>query len=121
VKRIIIALATSFLLSTLCGCGASLPTEEAVKEAIQRNSGPIKVVSFHKTNGQRSVINGVEKYTMECNVEVEFTEDCFYGGLTGAMRADRIRLEPGWDRKKKGERAVESRVLTFEMTENGWR
>ena len=126
--RTFIALTMVPLLPMLCGCGASLPTEDAAKDAIQQditrrnsidpNSVPIKVVSVHKTNGQRAVENEVERYKMEYNVEIQFTEDCFYGG---SMRANPNPVDPSWQRKKKGERAVESSYQMFEKTENGWR
>lgn len=78
----LVALTTLFSLVVLCGCGASpsLPTEDAAKKALQDelarpNDNRVQLVSFHKTNGQSSVVDGVPHYRMEWEGEVEVTED----------------------------------------------
>ena len=77
----LVALTTLFLLVTFCGCGASLPSEDAAKKALDNeivkdNQTRLKLVSFHKTNGQSSVVDAVQHYKMEWEGEVEVTEDC---------------------------------------------
>jgi hypothetical protein len=140
--RSLVALTTLFLLVTLCGCGASLPTEDIAKKAFQDelarpNDNRVQLVSFHKTNGQSSVVNGVKHYTMEWEGEVEVTEDgiCDPGNHSSPVvrvLKDTVMDMTAWGGKKaviphdphdivkKGERRKVSGQFLFIMTEKGW-
>jgi hypothetical protein len=142
--RSLVALTTLFPLVTFCGCGASLPTEDDAKQGIQeqitkQNQNRLKLVSFHKTNGQASEENGVPHYKMEFEGEVEVTEDCAgsLSSLTTYVPQDLVVDVPsyatgGAPKKivaqkaapkdvKKGVRQKISGEIGFEKTENGWR
>src|ERR1039457_2533982 len=69
------------------GC-SSKPSEGDGKQAVQNQinqdaQGRIKLVEFHKTNGQMAEINAVKIYSLAFGAEIEFTEDCKW--VTGFM------------------------------------
>jgi len=81
----------AFLLVLLCGCGAPLPTEYGAKQALLQDnlidvSNEQKInfgecftlLSFHKTGGQFSVVNGVKFYKLKFECEAEFRKDCIW-------------------------------------------
>ena len=128
-----------FLLPMLVGCSASSPTEDAAKKVVQEdiskeNQERLIIVSFHKTDGQSSVVNGVPIYKMKFEGEVEVTVDC-----VGTLQSLRTTAEPmdtfittpegkkvivqrdTRDRLKKGARQKFSGEIWFEKTENGWK
>ena len=119
----LVALATLFLL-VMCGCGASLPTEDAAKEYVQQqklrgNSVPVILVNFHRTNGEMGRNRyGVEKYVISYETEIEFTEDCFWAGGPCASSTN----DTFWSYRavKKGQREKISGKVYFDKTEKGW-
>jgi len=142
--RSLVALTTLFMLVTLCGCGASLPTEDIAKKALQDelaklNDNRLQLVSFHKTNGQSSSVNGVQHYEMKWEGEVEVTEDCLCDpgmghsvlhvyvlkdnvmdmGAFGGGKKVVIPHDPH-DILKKGMRRKITGQCSFVMTEKGW-
>ena len=155
----LVALTTLCLLVVLCGCGASsslptaqdgkqtveggasLPTEhdaeQFIRQDITKNNRPLKLVSFHKTDGQKSVVNGVEHYRLEYRAEIEFTEDCCWRGKGQGQEVNeegkKVLLGKGFAtlfapfaaekdyNVKKGQRWKTTDEVEFEKTENGWR
>jgi len=127
----LVALTTLFLLAMLCGCGVSLPTEDTAKKALQdeltrQADNRLQLLSFHKTNGQSSVVNGVQHYGMEWEGEVEVMEDgiCDNGHMaliTHVIPNDvTLRRMYANDIVKKGTRRKVSGQFLFIMTEKGW-
>lgn len=116
---------------TLVGCkGRSVdrPSEEQTKIAIlgaikaHDQAGTVKLLNFHKTNGQVQELNGVRLYKMEVECEIEFTRDCAWrspdntGHVTFYTNPDMNGYQA-----KRGETAKVPWVIMFEKTENGWR
>ena len=138
-KSRLFSLTTLFLLLMLCGCGASMPSEQAAEQLLRQtcekgekfynidkgmeNMNLISLVNFHKTNGKIGRNQGgVEIYTMEYEGEIEFVEDCFWDGSLRADRRD-LRSHPMGSHfrpVKKGQRGKISGSVYFEKTENGW-
>lgn len=135
--RGLVALSMLFVLHVLVGCGASLPSEDAAKQALENhitkeNANRLNLVSFHKTNGVQSEAGGVPHYTIEFEGELEVMEDCFWVGpeswaVTGgageyvatcpterAFGVCVLRVKKGLRRKILGN-------VKFEKAENGWR
>ena len=130
------------LISTLLipGCSSSTPSASTGRHVIEErianeSKGLIKLVSFEKTNGQSFEAMGVKGYNMEYKVEIEFVEDCSWGGggmfsqMQGQFSADpggpsnalNALLYVGKKQMKKGQHETVTGRLTFEQTEQGWR
>ena len=126
--------------------GSGLPTESDGKRAFQElllksAQNRLKLLNFHKTNGQTSDYNGIPLYKMEYECEVEVTEDCYWGNYTNtsadspdlkyflAVQKERgLRdMESSYLKSlqkgvvKKGLRRKLSGEVNFEKAENGWR
>lgn len=135
---------TFLLVAGFCalitGC-SSKPSEgdgnQAVKNQINQDSqGRIKLVGFHKTNGQMADINAVKVYNLEFDAEIEFTSDCKW--ITGGDMDLGFRTLPSADKTtgpfaqfiageveagvkvRQGQRVRVSGVIQFEKKENGW-
>lgn len=125
---------------------ADTPTEKqgahamALKIANESN-GLLGLVKFTKTNGQKSVVNGVSIYTMECTVEVVAKQNCaltgfqFGGGWNGSFSALQAQnnassldvFNPsgaayGTNRQlAQGAHLTFNTNIVFDLTERGWR
>ena len=117
----------ALLLATLIalvnnGCSGR-PSEDTVKQLIsqhiKRNGNLVKLVSLRKTNvltGHNSASQ--ETYTMECELEVEFTEDFEWNSDVGRV----FPAQAGHGKAvKKGEQAKVPYSFFFYKTSNGWR
>ena len=119
---------------------AAPPTENQGANAmaakvLQESKGLLRPIKFTKTNGQKSLVNGIEMYTMECTVEVRAVDDCLmtsfgdFNGWTGCFRAEKGKPYtgpvPGAFAYKKpitnGAIEAFSTKLEFDLTERGWR
>jgi len=105
------------------------------------SKGLLRLTKFTKTNGQKSVVNGIEMYTMECSAEVAANEDCaltgfqFGGGWNGtfaALKAEKksssldafnpMGAAYGTNKQLSTEaRMTFNTNLVFDLTERGWR
>ena len=128
------------------GCSRSVPSERdgerVIRDRILRQSeGRIRLLNFKKTNGQDRNFLGVQLYSMEYEVEFEFTESCkwvtgFAGEQTGYRTARPVADHPtgGWDWDKwnddmqnpgdpvqKGQRKRLRGEMVFQKTERGWK
>jgi len=127
----------------IAGC-SSKPSEGDGSRAIQNqiaqdSQGRIKLVEFHKTNGQMAEINAVKVYTLEFNVKIEFYENCKW--ITGnfgqelGFRTGKLVAAPNsgfsWGKfmddsqnpgppMQKGQRVQIFGEIVFEKKENGW-
>ncbi|MGA2660527.1 MAG: hypothetical protein ABSH34_23755 [Verrucomicrobiota bacterium] len=65
-------------LLTECSSSPSVSDgEQPIEQRIKNECvGRIKLVQFHKTNGQSAEVNAVKVYTPEYDAEVEFLEAC---------------------------------------------
>ena len=131
--RSLVALTTLFLLAILCGCGASLPTEDAAKQALQEHiskssSNRLQLVAFHKTNGESDDKMGY--YGMDFEGEIEVAEDCVWY-RKGPFEPKEFHTDPlavangnamlgPKDIAKKGLRRKISGSMSFGKKEKGW-
>jgi tetratricopeptide (TPR) repeat protein len=133
----LVALMMMFPILILYGCKPSLPSEGDGKREfsviISRNQegltvgsdvGRIKLVNFHKTNGQEQEMMGIKLYRMEFEYEIEFTRDCAWDGRSidtyepcTEMVSGILKCHP----VKAGRRGTATAAITFEKMENGWR
>ena len=138
--RSLVALTTLFTLAILCGCGASVPTEDAAKQAVREwitkfDQNRLKLLSFHKTNGQAREENGVKFYNLEYEGEVEVTEDClrlnFESPIVGELKDIVMEANAFGGKRtviphdpqavlKKGLRRKILGDVSFKKTEKGW-
>lgn len=133
-SKIMLCLSITLLLVLLVGCSSTPSASDGEKilvDTIQKQSnGLIKLSSFKKTNGQSGEMMGVKLYSMEYDAEIEFQEDCYWGGFLGGFEA--IRPNPGalgevanrmGGRRpaKKGQHEKIKGKIQFEKTEKGWR
>jgi hypothetical protein len=135
-------LAASFCV-VLTGCSFK-PSEGDGQQAVQNQinqqaQGRIRLISFHKTNGQMAEINAVKVYSLEFQSEIEFTENCKWaignygqqlsfqtskpvtqqqGGVWGQF-LDNAVANPGV-LANQGQRVQLFGVIHFEKKENGW-
>lgn len=124
---------------------AAEPPEEnqgiiAIEEKIRKQSqGLLGLLTFEKTNGQKAIVNGVELYTMECQVRVTANADCAmtdysprgWGGSFAAVPAKKTadqleKFNPfgasyaGNNQVAKGAMQIFKVELKFDLTERGW-
>ena len=100
------------------GCGSFYnPSEQMAKDAVTAKGlrgGPgfdYTVLEFEKTNGQRSVENGVVQYEIWFRVKIKFNSD----------RLNEM-FNPYFGYKwRAGDTRVTTGSCTFDMTDNGWR
>jgi hypothetical protein len=137
-----------FLFIGLCafisGCSSN-PSPSDGKQAIQNQitqdaQGRIKLIEFHKINGQLAEINAIKVYSLEFEAEIEFTEDCKWvvgrfgenlsfitsklintpsSGFDWNKFLDDTSVHPG-TAIKQGHQENISGVIRFEKKENGW-
>jgi murein DD-endopeptidase MepM/ murein hydrolase activator NlpD len=113
----------------------------AMAAKIQSESNKLlRLTKFTKTNGQKSIVNGVENYTMDCTVETLALEDCAMTGFMmgnwegnfGALKAQKNVDEldkffptgagfAGNKQLTKGNKMTFETKLIFDLTEKGWR
>jgi hypothetical protein len=115
----------------------SKPSESNGRSALEaetqsESEGLIKLVSFQKTNGVEREFRGAKVYELEYIAEIEFLEDCIWGGDRAfgwggsfhARRPDYFDRPPYLMRGARGNKGQRERVsgkLIFEETEKGWR
>ncbi len=112
-----------------------------MNEIIRKQSnGLLQMWTFEKTNGQKSLVNGVEVYTMDAEATVSVLQDCAMTGFTlagwdGTFKAvpaqknattlDRFNPNGGaYAQNKqlaKGAFQKFTVQLIFDLTEQGWR
>lgn len=134
----------AFLVALIAGCSLH-PSEGdgelAILDRIKTQSeGRIKLISFHKTDGQKRELQGAQFYNLEFQAEIEFMEDCkwvtgMYGSSPG-FRTIEVAAQQNkgfsWDTwvdntrnpgvmVKKGHQEKLSGSIMFEKTEQGWR
>jgi hypothetical protein len=68
----------SALLFAGCSSNPSVGDgQQTIQNQINKDAqGRIKLIEFHKTNGQLAEINAIKVYSLEFEAEIEFTEDC---------------------------------------------
>lgn len=134
----------AFLVTLITGC-FSYPSEGdgelAILDRIKTQSdGRIKLISFHKTDGQKRELQGAQFYSLEFQAGIEFTEDCkWVTGMHGSnpgFRTVKVAAQRdkgfSWDTwldntqnpgvmVKKGHQEKLSGSIVFEKTEQGWR
>lgn len=134
----------TFLVAFIAGCSL-YPSEGdgelAILDHIKTQSeGRIKLVSFHKTDGQKRELQGAQFYSLEFQAEIEFTEDCkwvtgMYGSNLGfrtvkvaAQQNEGFSIDTWMGNMqdpgvmvKKGHLEKLSGLIMFEKTERGWR
>jgi len=112
--------------------------EQAIQNQINQDSqGRIKLVEFHKTNGQLAEVNAVKVYNLEYEAVIEFTGNCKWitglGGIEMGFRTSQLPNRslgalaqfaaddamPGTI-VKQGQQVKISGVIRFEKKENGW-
>lgn len=123
-----------------------IPTENQGANAMatiigKESKGLLRLVRFTKTNGQKSEVNGIKHYMMECEVMVLALEDCamtgFEGpfGWNGSFYAKRLQKHAneldkynpfgaefaGNKQLIRGAQAGFITKLEFDLTERGWR
>ncbi len=135
-------LATSALgfNALLTGCSSSPTTsdgEQAIQQRIKNEArGRIKLVEFHKTDGQSAEVNGVKLYTLEYDAEVEFLEACKWDVLIsgGVLMDDELHfgtrsltdkssMEAAMNlgtEVAKGQMVKLLGAIVFEKKESGW-
>lgn len=117
------------------------PTESDVKELLalrieKESEGRISLVSFHKSNGQDTTVNGVRNYAFEYEAEIQFREARrwqsfdFGGAWNGTFHTigepkdtlqgtlSEFATNP---KMAKGQRKIIGYRLPFDLTEKGWR
>ncbi|HEY5041849.1 MAG TPA: hypothetical protein VIK53_07585 [Verrucomicrobiae bacterium] len=123
------------------GCSSN-PSPGDAKQAVQNQinqdaQGRIKLIEFHKTNGQLAEINAVKVYSLEFEADIEFTTECkWITGIAGSEMGFRTSQLP--DKPlgalaqfaaddgmpgsivKQGQQVKISGVIRFEKKENGW-
>lgn len=104
-------------------------TQDLIKVGLIQQ-GLIKLVGFEKTNAQKADVMGIKVYTIEYQAEIEFLDDCWWGGPLEGMVFEAIPGEPGpfnaflymgKKRVRKGQREKVRGEIQFEKTEKGWR
>ncbi len=124
-KRFVAQLMLS-LLPILAGCGASLPTEQDgeqfLRQELTKGKTPIKLVSFHKTNGKGSD----QSYFIEFDATIEFTANGRWRGSDRIFYTDEDLVannqEPSlFTVVKAGQKQRLSGSVELEKTEKGWR
>jgi hypothetical protein len=133
-SKIVLYFSMTILLAFLVGC-SSTPSASDGKKVLadtihQQSKGLIKLVSFNKTNGQSAEVMGTKQYSMEYDAEIEFLEDCYWGGFLGGFEAIKpnpgafgeiANLMGGKRPAKKGQHEKIKGKIQFEKTEKGWR
>lgn len=135
-----------YLACLVSAFAADPPTENQGANALAatirgQSNGLLRLVTFTKTNGQKSLVNGIELYTMETAVEVEANQDCALtgfmvgGGWDGSFGALKAK-KPGnpidafnpsgasYGSNKQVARGTRLKFnvdLRFDLTERGWR
>jgi hypothetical protein len=134
------AFVTTMVILLLAGCGgppSSSDGRQQLENRIQNQSnGLIKLTSFEKTNGVAQELMGMKFYEMEYSAEIEFLDDCMWGGggpfgWDGSFQA--VRGQPGTgadafnptffgkQKASKGQLRKVTGKFTFQKTEAGWR
>ena len=105
------------------------PTESEARIVFERqhreqiNGGFVEIVSFKKTNGQSSEMNGVKFYTIEYEADIKYPKginsncsrteftgwDCWFAAIGGGQIRQKGEVEKRRDK------------ITFERTEKGWK
>jgi len=137
VARTFFALCAAALLAACSGPPSESDGRSALESKVQAQSnGLIKVASFQKTNGVAREFGGVKAYELDYTAEIEFTDDCMWGGggpfgwdgsfeaARGQPRGALDSFNPkyfGKQAAKKGQRQKVTGKFAFEKTERGWR
>ena len=123
------------VLVLLAGCSGR-PSESdaraALEQKIQRQSnGLIQLLSFRETNGVERDLGIIKTYHVAYTAEIQFTEDCGWGGggflvgWDGNFYADPpdslVGILGHFKAGRKGQQEQVSAYLTFLKTQNGWR
>jgi len=135
--KLLIALA---MLLAMTGCGGPPSASEGRKQLESRiqseSNGLIRLVSFDKTNGVQQDFNGMKLYEMDYSAEMEFLDNCMWGGggllgWDGSFQAVRGQPGTGLDafnpiyygkqKANKGQHQKVSGKFMFQKTEQGWR
>ena len=135
--RMILAFSIVTLLVACSGPPTESDARNALESKIQRQSnGLIKIAAFQKTNGMAREYGGIKAYEFDYVAEIEFTDDCMWGGggpfgWDGSFEATRGQphgaldsFNPKYFGKQaanKGQRQKVSGKFAFEKTERGWR
>ncbi len=112
IKKILLFCIGAVILCSGCG-SLDRPSEQMASASLTRYGvgEGFTVLEFKKTNGQRSVINGVEHYEIMFAAKIKFVVD--------------LMKIPGWPSSGYYWRAGETRQITghcmYDMTDNGWR
>ncbi len=114
------ALPGTIALLTLA-CAADKPTEAFAKTVFDEDmtKRTYKVVSFRKTDGKSLDRDGVKRYVMDCEAELEHTRDPVGPRFLQLPDIDpkyRIRI----DQAKAGTRVNVKFQIFFEKRESGW-
>ena len=133
-------LLATFAALLITGCSSSVPSDEdgkalLVNQINSESQGRIKLLRFQKTDGQASKSEGVERYKLEFDIEIEFLEDCKwvlgFGGHPTFQTVKARAQSSGFSIQsfltdtapvvKKGHHEKLMGFMNFQKTEKGWR
>lgn len=126
-----------FFVFTLFSCAdkqSSIAKEKLQSLILSQSKGIIQLTSFKKTNGQESIVNGVNYYKMDFNGVLEFQNECWKAGnnIEGWFRNFSVMTaqpQAGWnsylagDTKhfNRGDIIEMSGIAFLEKSERGWK
>jgi hypothetical protein len=114
-RKVALVLISVTLGLSLIGC-ASKPSESAGKEVLIKDlarNDAIKVNGFKKTNGIEKTVDGVKKYTMEFEADIEYVKkgQAIGGGVLGLLLLPPVQA---------GTKQLLKGTIDFTKTEKGW-
>jgi hypothetical protein len=123
----------AFLAAVLLAGCSSTPSASEGREVLEKqienqSKGVIKLLTFRKTDGQEGELMGVRLYAMDFQADIEFNQDCYWGGpfggfevMTGEPGPFNAFMFMGKRKARAGERFTISGKLQFQKTEKGWK
>jgi hypothetical protein len=114
-KKVVLLLISLMVAASLIGC-ASKPSESNGKDILVKDlsaNTAIKVNGFRKTNGLEKTAEGVKKYVMEFEADIEYVKkgQTIGGGIIGVFLAPPVQA---------GTKQVLKGTMEFTKTEKGW-
>jgi len=114
-KKVVLILISLMVAVSLIGC-ASKPSESTGKDVLINDlsaNTAIKVNAFRKTNGLEKTAEGVKKYVMEFEADIEYIKkgQAIGGGIIGAFLAPQV---------PEGTKQLLKGTMEFTKTEKGW-
>jgi hypothetical protein len=135
IKCILSIVTLTILLGGCSGPPSERDGRKLVEEKIKKEAeGRIRLASFSKSDGQHVESSGVQIYVLAYTIELEFTEDCYWGSFAWGKWSGEfftIAGEPdpsdpfapaymGKVKATKGSRTKIDGTFTFMKSEKGW-